>query len=258
MTPPFHELAGSPVETYGPEGLTARRTLACAWADRAALVRALLGDGYTFGPGRATYPTAPAAVAMRVRVEPLMHDPTGQPLGGLSQGLSEYRGFARVTVDYELLAHAASGLDVPAAEPNTLLSYHTEPAEEHLHWPGEGLAWLGNPELALPADVRGSVRLPAVRHWLTWRRVTRPPWSSIRQCRGALNHNDFLGAAAGTLLFEGAAAGREFLRLSDLHDAEHVWRLEYSFRENPLLPTAEHGAGRTADFTTLLRFAPHG
>lgn len=256
MTLPFHELAGSPVETYGPEGVTARRVLACAWPDRGALVQALLGDGYPFGNGggRAAYPAAPAAVAMRVRVEPLMHDPTGQPLTGLTEGLGAYHGFARVTVDYEMLdptEHAA----LAAPEPGTLLTYRTEPAEEHVLLPGDGLSWPGNPAAGFPADARGTVRLPAVRHRLTWRRVVRPPWSAIRRCTGALNEAEFLGAAVGTLLFEGAAAQREFLRLSELDKAEHVWRLEYSFRENPLRPISEEAGFRTEDFAALLRTA---
>ncbi len=251
MTPPFHELAGSPVETYGPEGLTARRTLACAWADRAAMVRTLLGDAYPFGDGdRAAYPTAPAAVAMRVRVEPLMHDPAGQPLAGLSDGLSAYRGFARVTVDYEMLADPAAGL--PESEPGTLLAHRIEPAEEHVLLPGDALAWPGNPAAVFSADARGTVRLPATRHRLAWYRVVRPPWPVIRSSTGALSQAEFLGATAGTLLFEGAVARREFLRLSELHAAEHVWRLEYSFRENPLLPAAD--LLPTADFAALLQF----
>ncbi len=254
MATTFHELAGSPVETYGPEGLSARRTLACAWPDRAALVRELLGDGYAFGGGnRAAYPTAPAAVAMRVRVEPLMHDPAGQPLPGLDQGLSAYHGFARVTVDYQMLAPAApAGLPSPA--PGTLVSYCTEPAEEHVLLPGGELAWPGNPAATFPADARGTVRLPATRHRLSWHRVVRPPWSAIRASTGALNATEFLGAAAGTLLFEGAAAEREFLRLSELHAAEHVWRLEYAFRENPLRPACEEAGFPAADFAALLRF----
>ncbi len=255
MTTPFHELAGSPVETYGPTGLTARRTLACAWADRHALVRALLGDGYRFGGGgsRAAYPTASAVVAMTVRVEPLMNDPTGQPLAGLSDGLSAYHGFAQVTVDYELVDQAEL-TTVIASEPGTLLTYRTEPVEERLRLPGDRLSWSGNPGALFPAESEGTVRLPAVRHRLTWRRVMRPPWSAIRRCTGALSGSEFLGVAPGALLFEGVAASREFLRLSELNEAEHVWRLEYAFRENPLCPAATEAGFRAEDFTALFQF----
>jgi len=251
----FHELAGSPVETYGPAGMTARRTLACAWADRHALVRALLGDGYRFGEGagRAAYPTVSAAVAMTVRVEPLMDDPTGQPLGGVSDGLSAYHGFARVTVDYELVDRAEL-TTVVASPPGTLLTYRMEPVEEHLRLPGDRLSWPGNLAASFPAEAEGTVRLPAVRHRLTWRRVMRPPWSAIRRCTGALSATEFLGAEAGALLFEGAAAEREFLRLSELNEAEHVWRIEYAFRENPLRPAPGAIGFRTEDFAALFRF----
>ncbi len=255
MTVPFHELAGSPVETYGPNGITARRTLACAWADRHRLVRALLGDGYRFGDGgsRAAYPTAAAAVAMTVQVAPLMHDPVGQPLGGLSDGLSAYHGFAQVTVDYELVDQAERTAAV-ASEPGTLLTYRIEPTEELLRLPGDCLAWHGNPAAVFPAEGAGTVRFPAVRHRLTWRRVVRPPWSAIRRCTGALSATEFLGAEAGALLFEGAAAEREFLRLSELNEAEHVWRIEYAFRENPLRPAPGAIGFRTEDFAALFRF----
>jgi len=223
-------------------------------APRDALVRALLGDGYALGgSGRAAYPAATGAVALRVRVEPLMHDPTGQPLAELTEGPSAYHGFARVTVDYETLAESEYAV-LPQREPGTLLNYGTEPVEEQVELPGSHLAWAGNPAAIFPADSRGTLRLPALRHRLTWRRVARPPWPTLRASMGALNETEFLGAAAGTLLFEGATAQREFLRLSELHAAEHVWRLEYTFRENPLRPIAGEAGFRTAEFAALLRF----
>ena len=84
MTICFREFAGSPVETCGPGGMKAVRTLLCAWDDREEVIEALLGDGYEFGgSSRAGYPGKPDVVAMRARCEPLTDDLVPQQLEAL-------------------------------------------------------------------------------------------------------------------------------------------------------------------------------
>jgi len=254
MTVPFKELAGSPRETYGPEGMRAERRFLCAWEQRDVLVEELLGDGYEFGGSApAGYPGKSAVLAMRVGVEPFDDDLVEQQFPGLSEGLAAYHGFAKVTADYELLAPADRN-DVPATEDNTLLSYRMDSGSETLTLAGDDLLWPGNPEATLPSDADGSVQLPYTRHLLTWHRVLSPPWTAMRNATGTLNDDTFLGAPAGTLLFEGATAGREFLRVSGLADAEFAWRIEYRFRENALKTVAAQPLLRTTDFDLLLKY----
>jgi hypothetical protein len=254
MTIAFKELAGSPIEHHSPSGMTARRQLACAWDDRTALVRELLGDGYEFGASNpAGYPGATALVAARVHVEPLAEDVIEQSLASLTEGLNAYRGFALLTVDYELLS-TTEHASLPAVDSATVLTYRTEPAEETLTLPGDDVIWQGNPAATFPSDTTGTLRLPATRHRLTWHRVVSPPWSAIRASTGTLNSAEFLGVAAGKLLFEGAQADRELMNLSELDEPRFGWRIEYLFRENPLVTDATQPGFATSDFAPLLRF----
>jgi len=258
MNVSFKELAGSPRETYGPEGMRAERRFLCAWEDRDALVRALLGDGYEFGGSAAAgYPGKSGVVAVRVAVEPFNDDLLEQEFLGLTEGLAAYHGFARVTARYELIAPADRD-DLPAAERNTVLTYRMESGSETLTLAGDDLVWPVNPHAVLPADADGAVQLPYTRHVLTWHRAVNPPWSAIRNATGTLNAGTFLGAPAGTLLFEGAAAEREFVRITDLAESEFGWRIEYRFREKALTTAAAPSIFRTTDFTALVKFDASG
>ncbi len=254
MSVAFKELAGSPLETYGPEGMRAERRFLCAWDDRHALVEQLLGDACVFGgSSRSHYPSKSSVVAMRVRVEPFDEDLKPQQFEGLSDGLAAYHGFARVTVDYELLV-PSDHADLPAAEDNTFLTYRMEPGHETLTLAGDGLVWPGNSAATLSSDADGVVLLPFTRHRLLWQRVLSPPFDAIRNSTGTLNQSTFLGAAAGTLLFEGVNAEREFLQVPDLADTEFAWRLEYLFRENSLATVAGQPLFRSTDFDALLTY----
>ncbi|MEN6406837.1 MAG: hypothetical protein ABFC77_10225 [Thermoguttaceae bacterium] len=231
MSIAFKELAGSPTENYGPDGVQAQRRLVCAWDDRAAMVEELLGDGYEFGGRRrANYPGTANVVAMRAQVEAFGDDVVPQALSDLTEGLNAYRGFAKVTVDYELLATADRD-DLPAAVEGTFLAYRMRRGWETISLRGDDLQWEDEPSAEVPVEAIGAIRIPIVEHRLTWRRVVRPPWTAIRAATGTVNDAKFLGAAAGTLMFDGAAAEHEFLRISDADDVEFAWRLEYIFRE---------------------------
>ena len=254
MTIAFKELAGSPLEHYSSAGMTAQRRLACAWDDRAALVRELLDDNYEFGASNpAGYPGASAVVAARVHIEPLAEDLVEQSLTSLTAGLNAYRGFALLTVDYELLG-TAEHADLPRVDASTVLTYRTEPAEETLTLPGDDVLWQGNPSATFPPDAIATLRLPAMRHRLTWHRVVRPPWSAIRASTGTLNSAEFLSVAAGKLLFEGARAERELIQVSELDEPRFGWRIEYLFRENPLMTNAAQPGFASRDFVPLLQF----
>jgi hypothetical protein len=102
MSTPFKELPGSPQESYDSDGMKAQRQLICAWSDRNALVEEILGPGFRTGAlTPIAYPDVPTALAAEVEVEPLMDDMLKQDLEELTEGLSAYQGFAKVTIKYE-------------------------------------------------------------------------------------------------------------------------------------------------------------
>ncbi len=270
MSTSFKELSGSPQEFFGPQGMTAVRRLICAWNDRRALVGELLGDASAPGGGSpANYPGTPDLVAARIEVEPLAEDLVRQDFSSLIEGINAYEGFAKITVHYELLdASAAANLPQEMEAPaNTFLTYATDLDDQTVRVPGDSLALPGNPTATLsaapafvgetptvfPAAAMGDVILPVSIHRLAWHRVASPPWTAIRECQGMLNDGEFLGVPAGRLLFDGVKTARELLGLAD-GDPQLAWRLEYRFREKPLLLDSTPPLFGTADFTRLLTF----
>lgn len=254
MTVPFKELSGSPKENYGPSGMTAQRQLICPWQDRNTFVQEILGDGYQFGgQNPVAYPDVSSVLAVKVAVEPLTDDMIRQELGELTEGLNAYQGFAKVTVTYETVTTTALASDIAIA-PLTYLTYRMKLDYETVTFPGGNLYWPGNLEATFPTAAQGTLRLPVTHHRLTWHRVVNPPWTAIRQTSGTWNNAAFLGAAAGTLLFDGANADREFLSISELNEPQYGWNIEYAFRENPLALQSGQTLFRTADFSRLLQF----
>jgi len=234
MTVAFKELAGSPLETYGPDGMKAQRVLLCGWDDRELVVEQLLGDGYEYGGrSRAQYPGKPDVVAMRTRCEPFTDDLAPQVLSELTEGLNRYNGFAKVTVSYELLV-PSDREDLPAVEQGTILTYRQQPGGETMVLPGHALAWAGAAEAPVPPEAVPPIHVPVVEHHFTWHRVVRPPWEAIRQCMGTVNEAAFMGAAAATVLFAGATAEREFIRFDELANPALAWWIGYLFREKAI------------------------
>jgi len=252
MTVAFKELAGSPVENYEPEGMKAERQLLCAWDDRGALVQELLGDGYEFGgTSRAQYPEKPGIVAMRARCQPFADDVTPQVLNELTEGLNSYSGFAKVTVNYELLLPADRD-ELPEVEDGTFLTYRMDFGGEYTEISGHSMAWETEAEAPVPPEAIPTVRVPIIEHHVTWHRVVNPPWQAIRDGVATVNSGAFMGAAAGTVLFDGATAEREFIRLDELAHPELGWRISYVFREKAI----KTGAGNIVGWNHRYRSLP--
>lgn len=218
MTVPFKELAGSPVETYGPDGMKAERRILCAWEDRLAMVGELLGTGYSFGGTQsAGYPDRQGVVAVQVKVEPFESRPDQQ--GAFSQiggQLNSYSGqLARLTIDYELPAAAPDIAGLPALSAGTTLRYRV----------GTAVEYLPSSEQAVP-----TTRVPVIAHHLTVQPVAEPPWEAIRASIGSVNSEPLLGAPAGSLLFASVSSDRVFTGLDD-QQPQHAWRIHYVFKE---------------------------
>ncbi len=100
---------------------------------------------------------------------------------------------------------------------------------------------------------QGTVRIPVTKHILTWSGVTNPPWTAIRTCKGTWNNAAFLGAAAGTLLFDGATAKGVFPSISNLSECPAGCDLDIHFREKPLAAQSSINLFSTSDFSLLLQ-----
>jgi len=246
MTMLFKELAGSPTETYGAEGMRAQRRLLCAYEDRLAAVAVLLGQSSAFGgQPPAPYPGRPTAIAVEVQVEPFEKRPDDQgEFFDLTADLNNYSNqFAQLVVSYEMIDPAIR-LKLPKVHKSTILSYRMDFGGEYIRLPGQGLQWQSDPTIPVPPDVVPTLRIPVVEHHVTWHRVLDPPWEAIRACAGAVNDADFMGAAAETVLCDGAKASREFTGLGSFLEPQFGWRITYVFREKAI-KGLEDGDGPT-------------
>lgn len=260
MTILFKELAGSPTETYDPQGMKAQRHLLCAYEDRYTVLGELLGNGAIFGgQPQAPYPGVAGAVAMQVELAPFEKKPDDQgAFDDVTADLNNYSNqFAEVIVTYELLDSGGNS-KLPKAPGGVILSYRMDFGGEYVALPGQSLQWQSDPTLPVPADALPTLRIPIVEHHLTWRRVLNPPWDAIRACAGAVNDADFMGAAAETVLFDGARTDREFTGMGDFLQPQFGWRVTYVFREKAIKVLGGADATQTYGWNHCYRNVPLG
>lgn len=210
--------------------------------------------------------------------EPFDLDHTNRLCGpdGSLYGITAVAGFPKLgelqTVDVEKIEASESpafpsGVTLPEVPTGTVLTYAMDHGAETVHTPGDSLAVpepaetvsagpaiVGNTPVVFPTAAMGDVNLPLTIHRLTWRRVPSPPWTAIRECQGSLNESEFLGVPAGQLLFDGAKATPEVINMAEADDPQFGWRLDYRFREKPLLVNTPTPLVGTSDFSRLLTF----
>ena len=116
-----------------------------------------------------------------------------------------------------------------------ILTYRQDFGGEFLQIPSFALKWYADSAIPVTPDATPTLRIPITEHHVTVYGVTTPPFDAIRARIGAVNSSSFLGAAAGTMLFDGAKMDRVFLKFTDALDAAVFgWRLRYLFREKKL------------------------
>jgi hypothetical protein len=250
MTTAFKELAGSPREVFTTEGMRAQRRLLVLWADRRALITELLGNGAEFGGVlSAQYPDYEPVVVDRIQVRPWNPSPDEQgAFTDVESDLNAYTGqYAEITVDYELLPpiKRPDPEMLPSTEPDTFLTYRSDHGAEAIQIPGHTLKWTDQEAEPVPAEVVGVKRIPTTEHTLTWHRVMNPPWTAIRELKGLVNHDTFLGAPKECVLFEGAQAQSEFMGFDSLDEPIYGWTITYLFRERSITTTADNGDTNT-------------
>ena len=187
---------------------------------------------------------------MRIRSEPFGDDVAPQVLAELTKGLNRYKGFAKITVDYQLLMPAERS-DLPEAEAGTFLAYRQSFSGERMRMPVQGLIWQSDADVPVLSEAFSSLHVPLVEHHVTWHRVVSPPWEAVRSCAGTVNSEAFLGAPAAAVLLQGAAAEREFLSINGLTKAELAWRIAYVFLEKVLHPPDGGSAGWNHGYRSL-------
>lgn len=224
----FQELGGSPVEIYTPDGLTATRQFLVPWENRNEFVQNVFGNS-----GRLPYPGRSDVRAARLRFEPFDSDAVNIcTLENPETDFVDYNGsFAKAVVEYATIGTAERN-DGPVGEEGTSISYRMTLDSEYVDLSNSGWRW-SDTLLTVPAEQKIEKATPYTLHHLTWSNVVNPPWNMIIQCQGTVNNAEFLGCAAGTLLFEGAEASKLYGRSSDglEQTSNFAWSIKYTFRE---------------------------
>jgi hypothetical protein len=124
--------------------------------------------------------------------------------------------------------------DLPVPPPDTLVTYRMNFGGQAMTLPSYNLRWQLEGSVPVAPDAVPCLRVPITEHQITWHRVASPPWDAIRTCQGAVNADVFLGAAAETLLFDGASATPEFVGFDAQNEPQFAWRLVFVFREKAI------------------------
>ncbi len=238
MTIPFEELEDSPRIQVQQQGTTAWRRFRVAWSDWQPFARLLVGT-YRVTAGRVRFvpplpfPGIANLLVDELEVEPLDgSSPNGTAIGTAKQGTNAYPdGGALVTATYRTLFDQdnQSRVKLPKVPGGTILTYQAELGVEYLSTPGRVWRWQGAPApRVLAEDQFPGVLIPQGNFQLSWQRVPLPPWDAIRALRGKVNQLEFVGAPAGTVMFLGAKATRQFQFI----ERGGFWKLEYVFAEN--------------------------
>ena len=239
----FKELAGSPVETFGPEGMGAERKFLVEWNQRRTFVTELLGDEFSFGGDTlADYPGTTGIKCMRLRLESFAENPDNQgEFDDVTVDINAYTSEIRcggfdnpclVTAQYEVLVPSERD-DLPTPEEGTFLTYRMDFGGHYIEAPAPACTWEGAPTIPVPpAQALGqTVRVPVVEHHITVHLMLNPPWQAISDTIGTVNDAAFINAAAGQVLFDGCDAEKEFTWAGNFLEPQFGWKISYVFRE---------------------------
>lgn len=237
MTVTFEELEGSPRIRINDQGTSAVRTFRVAWDNWQEFVRDLIGTFRAYGLATEfippiEFPGLPNLIVSDVQVEPFDPDnPDGS--GGVSLGFltNAYpSGGARITATYRTMTDqfSPSRSDLPPVPNGTYVTYAADLGSERMTVPGRAWLWSGTSSEHVADDVNPGIMVPSGIYTLRWQRVPAPPWTKIRSLRGKVNAGSFLSAPAGTVMFLGARASRQFQFIED----GGFWNLDYTFAEN--------------------------
>lgn len=145
-----------------------------------------------------------------------------QPRNGYKFTLS----YSTPTFDQGTLADPGNQ-DLPPLPTDTFLTVKVDLGMDILATDKSGFEWDrpgsgGVATLGVRTEVAAFV--PTETLTLTWHRVPFPPWTYIRQLRGMLNNDTFLGHQAQSVMYLGLSGQREFQV-----NGTRQWQIDYRF-----------------------------
>lgn len=231
----FEELENSPkIRISRQSGLEATRVFRVDYADWEKFVGEIYGvyrsvSGTLAYTKPITFPGEnPYILADDVSIEPFDgSNPDGTNILSLSTGLPTYSNGAQITVNYKQNVSSGQNDDNSVTVPEgTYYSYEADDAVEMLTVPGNYWRWNSDSKV-IATEVSPAIQVPVTHHRVTWHNVLRPPYTTIKACRGHTNSATFVGCAAGTLLLIGTKLRNKF----QFSTRDVLWEVEYTFAE---------------------------
>lgn len=252
------ELVGSPVVRLQWRQSTATRIVKFNWADRFDFFLECFPGALLGYPNSARMPGYPFLYVESIQLEPMF----GEEVAPIDEGYPPNYRHAKATVNYrsphwdsQFQSHAPHASDGPGGskgstkgegsdkDPNaTNITHEVDIGCEVSTMPSNALHWefglnTSTPAAQLPKGIqdkacqvqitqRAGKVFPKTEHTCTWNFVPFPPWDAIFSSIGSVNTYAIAGAPAGTLLFLGCRAHREY---SPGGQGVPAWKLTYKF-----------------------------
>ena len=250
--PRWQELPWS--ETYGVDGADATRTFLVPFDQKEQALIELQGNSTVGGTDRQHHPNIPRLIVDTIKISPYNPKPDQNCYVDPETEAATYTdSYLQFDITYKLYASGWTNSE-PSSEtfevPHGYINYEVTSAKEAIVLPSNELRFKDDQdEEQLLVNKQGIVNyVPVTNHIITWDYVQNPPIDAIRKKLGQVNAAPFLGAKAGTLLFDSVKANRRAAVTPDGSSfLELNWKLSYTFKEKYIVDGLGNDLGLNGD-----------
>lgn len=216
----FYELAGSPTFKLSASGNSCQRRFAVDWGDLSTFC-GNIATGGSGGIPKGTAGLLSGLVCSEMNVKPLSEDyaPALTSISDPATSVNTYSAYALVeatyTPDYFSDTWTRHGITKPSCRTGTTLKLRRRFSGQFLQYPARATKTYVSPgdppKPPQPADSKhGFILIPLLEYQVEWDAVSAFPSGTVLQNVGSVNDGVFMGAEAGTLLFEGCDQDESF------------------------------------------------
>jgi len=221
------ELDGSGRLSYRDGKATGTRLFLCAWGDRADLMTAIVGTFTRLTDGTLKYTRDPETFPGWVGLQAKDVDIDGVGAPDRDADDSPLYVYAKLTVTYRAEEPNDSGGGGDPEENQVLNTEHLSFRSEKMSIPSGSILWTEGTDSGKPVLDKSFIPWTLIEHTLVKKDLTALPSYTIGICLNCVNDREFMGVAAGKLLFGGAESDKKVDA-----DGNVTYDITYKFLEN--------------------------